>query len=253
MNINEKDSLTCTNEKIIQYSDIVCREIRNPLRILSKESRNKLIIEASEVLESTTCEKFVSSSGKQGIEKFIFGALDRGRVLFIFEKDNKMIGFDSINLLNDGNKYFRFKGNTVLHFSSGHILPEYQGNNYIIRSTRDYIENLSYENKPRFIEGFTQNPRVLRLITKLVKGRIVPNSEQMDEELLLGQEEALRFIESGGTKLKRKNNFVLEKKSDIQIYGDKIYSGDPAFDRYFYYDLGVNLQTGDLVNFFAKL
>lgn len=249
----EKESLVCTGEKIIQYSDIVCREIRNPLRILSEEIRNNLIIKASEVLVRTTCEKFVSSVGKQGIEKFIFGTLDRGRVLFVFEKDNKMIGFDSINLLNDGNNYFRFKGSTVLHFSSGHILPEYQGNNYILRSTRDYVENLSYENKPRYIEGFTQNPRVLRLITKFVRGRIVPNSENVDEELLLGQKEVLKFIESSGTKFKRKNNFVLEKKSDVQIYEDNIYSGDPAFDRFFYNDLGVNLQTGDLVNFFAKL
>lgn len=234
------------------YGDVLCREIVNPCVTLREKEKERLVMAASEVLFETTSENFVNKSGKDGVYKYLFGMSNRGKVLFVFEDYEKMIGFSSVNILNDGESYFRFKRSTILHLGTGHILPKYQGNNFVYRAVMDYIGEVESSLKPKYIDGFTQSPRLLRMLTRMSLGRIVPNLSGNNEELMEGQQFVLKIVEGMNFNDRILNKFVVRGKAEGTIYKEKLTSGDQRFDEFFYQELGVRSEAGDLIHFFGE-
>lgn len=250
----KKIDFSFTGETKIHYSDsIECRIINNPNKYLDTIRKNNLIAQATDILKRTTSLNFIEKSSNLETYNSLFGISDRGKVLCTFEDKTTLVGFISMQLLNDGNYYFLYDNSTVLHLSSGHILPEFQGNDFIYKTIINYSNTLENKYVPKYISGYTQSPRLLRLMSFLMHNKIIPNMTVTDIDLEQGQQKVLALIEGKNYNEKIKNKYVVIGKAGINIYNSKLTSGNLEFDNYFYEKLMVEPEKGDLVHYFGLI
>lgn len=228
------------------YVDIV----ENPWRALTEAQRNDIATNAEDILKVTTG---VVGRASDSIQKSLFGKRDGGRVLFLFRTAGSLAGFMSHHLLNDGGQPLRCNDSTVLHVGSSHIRPAAQGNHLMLLGLREYFQRLPDELRPRYVEGFTQSPRLLKLATFICRRSIYPSLSESSttQELRDLQNELLPRVVSGIGSRSIVNGCVV-RGSEEQVYDQRLHTND-RYDRFFYDQLGVNPQNGDFLHFVGIL
>lgn len=232
---------------VIEDRKISLEIIENPERVLGEKDKDLFIEVGRSILEVTTGH---SSYQPSDVKKFLFGVKDRGRVLCVFKEKENYIGFTAFHFVNRDGKFVRYAGGTILHAGSGHILPTYQGGALWLKAARIYISALPEEIHPPFVEGLTQSPRFLRLMTLKMQGRIYPNMNISDIDNLRDcQKELLPIIAEGfGQRFQARSECVVNLGE--QVYAERVSAGED-YDNFFYRQLGVKPENGDFVHFVA--
>jgi len=249
--MTERDHITQGYIKTMELAGIVFQTIGNPESVLSENEKTEITMGALGILKVSTG---IENRETKDIQRYTFGLKDRGRVLCVFRDGARIVGFISFHLVNDGEKYLRFGGSTVLHAGSGHILPEYQGNRLWQHATNEFLSSLPGDLRPRYMEGFTQSPVFLHLFTLINRGRIYPKPNNEDvEDLAEIQGEILQAIlrdfSPDVTVCKR----CVVQGIGSRVYNMRIHDRDNRFNDLFYKELGVMPEEGDFVHFVAEM
>lgn len=224
--------------------------IENPQRSLTEDQIVEVAIEANSVLAVTTG---IEDRSIDEVKRYLFGTVDRGRVLNLFRKDEKLVGFSSWHLLNTEGEFIRFDDSTVLHAGSVHILPEEQGGKLWLTAAKIYLGKLPKSLQPKYVEGFTQSPRLFKLLHSVCRGRVYPNvkGDADVEALKKVQEEILPKILLGMGSLN------IENQSVVKGLGEHVYARVPStgdfYEDVFFNRLQVNVADGDFLHFVAEI
>ncbi len=243
-----------TSSRISQYKlsskdaiDLII--IENPECALTDRQKDSLPGQLEAIMQKTTGLRRTSEQ----VRRYAFGIADRGRTLCLLEKDAIPIGFVSYHLINTDGTFVRDNGgNTIIHTGSGHILPEYQGRNYVLSSFRYYCRQLPDDLKPGYLSGLTQSPRLLHLINTWFKD-VYPTTRVDNPfipELRRVQELVLPIITQGlGQNLSINLGCKVSGISDDRVYAKPIYSHSD-YDDLVYKQL--QLKEGDFIHFIAR-
>ena len=146
-----REILAETTLKRLKIGQVDCEIITNPHKALSEKEKQQILSLANQILYCTTG---IDRSAKQ-VESFLFGIEDRGRVLCLFNSQENLVGFASFHLLNRDGEFVTYKGKTILHAGSGHILPKFQGFELWLKGAKHYLNSLPEQIRLKYIEGFT--------------------------------------------------------------------------------------------------
>jgi len=230
--------------------DMTCTVIANPERALADQDKDPLAARLRDVMiETTGVHRDVAA-----VRRYAYGLPDRGRVLCLFKNGEELVGFNAFHLLNDGKQLLRHNGETVLHLGSGHIRPSFQGRKLALESINLYLGLLDDDVRPTIVEGFTQSPRLLRLVHHSTNPNMFPTITDSGESAhLADMQHDLLPVVTGGLKdgVTVRNRCIVSGLKE-QVYSDRIYSKSP-FDSLVYDQLGLQPERGEFVHFIARL
>lgn len=132
-----------------------------------------------------------------------------------------------------------------------HTLPEFQGYNLWFHGIKESIRGLEQSTKPYFFEGFSQNLRLLRLITLLAHDFIYPaDKTTLLTEVLTQYHQQLLDINLSGfnTSIEVKNNCIV-KGLPAPTHQHRKSTSNREFDSFFYETLGLVPEAGEMVFF----
>lgn len=229
--------------------DIQYQTIENPERALADNHKDAILSQASQLLAKTTG---IATSNEE-IRRYLFGIANRGRILNLFWDKDLLIGYFSFHLINTNELFVRVNESTILHAGSCHILPFYQGRHLWEKAGLKYIAGLPHQLRPRYISGFTQSPRLLKLAMCLTHNRVSPNPISTDNPLDDIHDQIMEVITQGfGEHTTLKDNYVVCGMSN-RIYASRVYSRDKTYDDFFYSKLNIIPEDGDLVHLLAEI
>jgi len=245
----EQEYFLRSSAEYTQTNKIGFSIIENPERMLSDGEKEDIIQAGMDILGSTTGIK----KDKKDVRRFMFGIRDKGRVLCLLRGSDRIIGFISFHLVNKDHKFVRFKNRTILHAGSGHVRPDYQGRAFWPKAVFLYLARLPEVIKPKYVEGFTQSPRFLKLITIMAEGKIYPNLSGVNIGGLKDlQEEILPAVLPDWSRMIQFRNGCVISGMGEQVYSERVHAND-EYDDFFYKRLEVKPEQGDFLHFVVEI
>lgn len=183
------------------------------------------------------------------LQTSVFGAKERGKVLMLV-RDLRLGTLNALvsgQILNSYGSKILIKESPVFHLSllyssGGNTIPLW---NFLVR---DILAGS--DDKGVYFSCFTQNPRVYSLLRSASCSEIYPthSSNPKSESLIQMHEQLVEFL--GGVNVQ---HGVFRKKVDGSFTSERIHSKNLSISSWFYNDLGIIPEQGDLLLLLAKV
>lgn len=230
MNFTEQEKTICLGKNKIYINN-------NPQVTLSSEFKAELALQISKIVDKT----FKSDIEAEKVIATAIGLPNRGKILArMVDENDSLQAFVAGQFLNIDGTPVLFDGVSVFHFSTVHSLSSDFGATAVIL-IRAIMDELPF--KPNYVSGFTQSPRVYELLAKF---------STLHPSIVISHE-ALRVHQKVSKFLGRPGEVVFRGKTKDCYYSSRPTSKNEAVNQWWYRDLGVIPENGDLVLLVGKL
>jgi len=209
----------------------------NPQVTLSSEFKTELALQISRIVGKT----FKPDMGVEEVIATAIGLPNRGKILARMVDENGLLqAFVAAQFLNIDGSPVLFDGVSVFHLSTGHSIScDFGGEAMIL--VKAIMNELPF--MPDYVSGFTQSPRIYELFTRF---STIHPSPMVNTEILKIHQLVSEF-------LGRPSEVVFKDKTKSCFYQSRPTSKNEAINQWWYHELGIVPENGDLVLLVGKI